>query len=135
MNESVQILFGIGLFILIALLVGLVGLLVRSISKLNGIYQGVDQALVAFGQTGVGHLANQSVKQASTYFDEATDPAIIQLANLAGSIAILVQFAKTLGIELTATQLATWGRAIFAALDNLTDGEPESEAVPGGGGK
>jgi hypothetical protein len=126
MSDLMQVGIGIGLFILIALLTGLVALLVRVVSKLNGVYQTIDRALVGFGQSGEGRLVNQGVKQASTYFDQPTDPAVIQIANLMGSIAVLAQFAKSAGIDITPGGVATYGRAVFKAFDGLTDGVAET---------
>jgi hypothetical protein len=126
MNEAMQVVLGIGLFILISLLVALVGLLVRVISKLNGAYQTIDRALVPFGQSGLGHLANQSVRQASTYFDQPTDAAVIRVTDLASSMAFAVRLAQAGGVELTYERVASWGRMVFDALDKLTDGVPLS---------
>src|SRR5512133_1362374 len=110
-----QVVLGIGLFILIALVVALIAILGRAAAKLGSLYQSIDKALVGFGQTGEGHLVNQSIKQASTYFDQPSDPAVIQIANLIGSGAVLVQFAKTAGIDINPERIAVWGRAVFAA--------------------
>jgi hypothetical protein len=134
MNEAMQVVLGVGLFILMALLVALVGLLVRVISKLNGAYQTIDRALVPFGQSGLGHLANQGVRQASTYFDQPTDAAVIGMTDLASSVAFVVRLAQAAGVELTYERVASWGRTMFDALDKLTNGIPEAnhdDEVPG----
>jgi hypothetical protein len=130
MNEAVQVLLGIGLFILIAFLVALVGLLVSVLSKLNGVYQSIDRALVPFGQSGLGRLANQGVKQGRTYFDQASDPAVIQITDLVSSAAFLMNLTKAAGIQVSYDRVATWGRAVFDALDNLTDGVPDTDSRP-----
>jgi hypothetical protein len=130
MNEAMQVLLGVGLFMLMALLVALVGLMVRVISKLNGVYQAIDRALVPFGQSGLGHLANQGVRQASTYFDQPTDAAVIRMTDLASSAAFAVRLAQAAGVELTYERVASWGRTVFDALDHLTDGVPQASTIP-----
>jgi hypothetical protein len=91
---------------------------------------GIDRALVPFGQSGMGKLTHNAVAQGKTYFDQPTDPAIIQLTDVLKSVGFVSQVLKAMNIQLSYDQVATWGRAIFDALDGLTDGQPVSEQAP-----
>lgn len=128
-NEIVQIAVGIGLFILLALLAGLIGWLVLAVKRLEAVFISLDRALVPFGQSPLGHLANQVAQQGRTYVDEAADPAVIRVTDLLNSITFLVQLAGAANIPITRERVATWGRALFDALEALTDGVP-AEGVP-----
>jgi hypothetical protein len=124
MNELVQVGLGVELFVAIALLVFAVRLIVQLISRLEGLYRSIDLALVPFGQSGLGRLANQSLRQGRTYVDQPTDMAVIRITDLVSSVTFLAQIAKAAGVEVTADKVAAWGRAVFDALEALTDGVP-----------
>jgi hypothetical protein len=119
-NDYVLIIMAIGLFVLLALLGALIVLLVSVVKKLDGVFVGI----VPFGQSGMGKLTRNAVAQGKTYFDQPTDPAIIQLTDVLKSVGFVSQVLKAMNIQLSYDQVAIWGRAIFDALDGLTDGEP-----------
>ena len=127
MNEVIQVVLGVGLFLLLMVLVFIAVLLARAISKVNTLYQNVDRALVPFGQTGWGRLFNQGVRQGRGYVDQPTDALIIRMTDLISSVTLLKRVADSAGIELSYDKVAVWGRAIFDALDNMTDGMPEPD--------
>lgn len=126
LNPVVQAAIGLGVFIVLALLGVALTYLALVARKLNAKLSDIDSALVPFGQSGVGKLVNQAVEQGKTYFDQPTDPAIIQIATFLGSIVFFAKAANAAGFKITPERVAAWGRALFDTLDNLTDGEPES---------
>lgn len=133
MNEvstPVLVLLGVGMFILLALLGALLVWLISTVKRLEGMFSNIDKALVPFGQSGVGKLANQAVDQGRTYVDQATDPAVIQLTTLLSSVAFIAKMAEAAGFKITAERVSLWGRALFDTLDQLTDGVPPEEQMP-----
>ncbi len=131
MNEGLQILLGIGLFMALALLGVLIVWLVSMVKRLEGMFTGIDKALVPFGQSGIGQLVNQAANQGRTYVDQPTDPAVIQITTLLSSVAFVAKVAEAAGVQITKDRVALWGRALFDAIDQLTDGVPVQES--GGG--
>jgi len=130
LNPIVQALIGLGIFIALALLSALLVYIALVAKKLNATFGNIDKALVPFGQSGVGKLVNNAAETGRTYFDQPTDPAIVQIATFLGSIAVLMKAANAAGIKVTPERVATWGRALFDTLDTLTDGVPPQESVP-----
>ncbi len=128
MNDIVQIALGVGLFLAITLLVWLIVLLSGLAKHLKTSFATIDQSLVGFGQTATGRLTNQAVETAKLQFDQASDPAIIRITDLMKSVSLIVMLTRAVGIELTYDKVAIWGRAIFDALDELTDGKPVDAA-------
>lgn len=127
MSEVMQVLMGVGIVSLLAVLVFVVGWLIVAIKRLESAFVQIDRALVPFGQSGLGRLANTAAIQARGYFDQATDPAVIQLAALLGSVTFAARWAKAAGIEITPERIAVCGRALFDTLGNLTDGVPAEQ--------
>jgi hypothetical protein len=128
MSEGLQILLGVGLFIVLGLLGALVVWLLTTVKRLEGMFANIDRALVPFGQSGIGQLVNQAAHQGRTYVDEPGDPAVIRIATLLSSITFVAKVAEAAGVQITRERVALWGRALFDAVDQLTDGVPVQES-------
>lgn len=124
MNDVLQIALGAGLFLAIVLIIWVIVLLTGLLKRLQSSFAAIDRALVPFGQSPAGQLVNQTVDTVKLQFDQSTDPAIIRITDLLKSVSLVVAVTKALGIELSYDKVAVWGRAIFDALDTLTDGKP-----------
>lgn len=129
MNDVVQIAFGFGLFLLLSLLIFVIVLLTRFARKVEGLFLGIDRALVPFGQSDLGKLVHNAASTGRTYVDQPTDSLVLQLVALLTSISFVVKVAKAAQIDITPDRVALWGRAVFDALGALTDGVP-ADQVP-----